>query len=38
VDEAEFTNVVPVLPSDARAWLRQAIERRNPGHHWLREL
>lgn len=38
VDEAEFANVAPLLPPHSRAWLRQAIERGNPAHHWLRQL
>jgi hypothetical protein len=37
-DEADFANAAPLLPPHARAWLRQAIERGNPRHHWLRQL
>jgi hypothetical protein len=37
-DEADFANAAPVLPPLSRAWLRRAIERGNPGHHWLRRL
>ena len=37
-DQSDFDSVAPRLDSDARAWLRNAIESIDPGHQWLSAL
>lgn len=37
-DEADFRMTVPRLALSDREWLRQALERVHPGHHWLTKL
>ena len=37
-DDADFSAVLPHLPSAARYWLREAIATAHPGHPWLLEL
>jgi hypothetical protein len=34
-DEVDFAEIRPLLNSDARSWLRDALERVDPHHHWL---
>jgi Aminoglycoside-2''-adenylyltransferase len=38
LDEEDFRTVAPLLGSDARAWLRDALARTHPGHQWLAAL
>lgn len=37
-DEEDFSNVLESLATEARGWLRRAVELCHPGHAWLREL
>ena len=37
-DEEDFRTVAPLLGQEARAWLRDALERMHPGHPWLAAL
>ena len=37
-DEADFTEIAPLLDSDSRRWLRAALARVHPGHAWLARL
>ena len=37
-DQADFDAVLPLLDSDARAWLRDALALVHPGHPWLDAL
>ncbi len=37
-DDADFTNVLPLLPGDSRRWLADALLIVHPGHRWLSEL
>ncbi len=37
-DLADFDNVLPMLPLDARAFLRRALELCVPGHEWIARL
>ena len=37
-DRIDYENVSPMLSADARAWLRDAIEKTHPGHEWLETL
>jgi hypothetical protein len=37
-DEADFAACLPVLPPDARAWLRAGLARVHPGHPWIASL
>ena len=34
-DRIDFANALPLLNSDARRWLREAIEKTHAGHEWL---
>jgi len=37
-DQADFDACAPFLSTEARKWLRDAIERLYPGHYWLEAL
>ena len=37
-DQADFDSCAPLLPEDARAWLREALGLAHPGHPWLAAL
>jgi hypothetical protein len=37
-DQADFDHIAPRLDPGARAWLRDALARIDPGHAWMREL
>ena len=37
-DEADFSEVAPLLGVEARDWLRGALRRAAPGHRWLERL
>ena len=37
-DRIDFDNALPALSSDARRWLRDALEKTHPGHEWLTAL
>ena len=37
-DRIDFKNGLPALSTDARRWLREAIERTHPGHEWINAL
>lgn len=37
-DEADLETCLPRMSSDARAWLRQALEHAHPGHAWIVRL
>jgi hypothetical protein len=37
-DRIDFDNALPALSSDARRWLRDALEKTQPGHEWLTVL
>lgn len=37
-DDSDFTAALSLLESDARAWLRSALEIANPDHPWLERL
>jgi aminoglycoside-2''-adenylyltransferase len=37
-DRIDFANALPLLNSDARRWLREAIEKTHPGHEWIKSL
>ena len=37
-DQADFDHIAPRLDRGARAWLRDALARMDPGHAWVREL
>jgi hypothetical protein len=37
-DEHDFLSVLPVLSSEQRQWLREALEICQPGHGWLSRL
>jgi len=38
VDEADFRAALPLLDSEARAWLRAGILHATPGHPWIASL
>jgi hypothetical protein len=37
-DRVDFDNAIPALSAEARQWLRDAIEKTQPGHEWLQVL
>ncbi|HLX05122.1 MAG TPA: hypothetical protein VKR28_06280 [Candidatus Binatus sp.] len=37
-DQVDFDNALPALSTEARRWLRDAIEKTHPGHVWLNTL
>jgi hypothetical protein len=37
-DQADFDHVAPRLDQGARAWLKDALTRMDPGHAWLQKL
>lgn len=37
-DEADFALAAPAMDADARAWLREALERAHPDHPWIAKL
>ncbi|HEY4444633.1 MAG TPA: hypothetical protein VGN30_10150 [Steroidobacteraceae bacterium] len=37
-DQADFDHIAPYLDPGARAWLRQALTRLDPGHAWIGKL
>jgi hypothetical protein len=37
-DRIDFENALPALSPDARRWLRDALEKKHPGHEWLNAL
>ena len=37
-DEHDFRSLLPALPAPQRRWLREALERTQPGHPWLARL
>jgi hypothetical protein len=37
-DEADFARVLPSLDLGRRSWLREALTKVHPGHHWLDAL
>ncbi len=37
-DQIDFDHIAPRLDSGARAWLRDALARTDPGHAWIRRL
>jgi hypothetical protein len=37
-DRIDFDHIAPRLSPDARAWLRDALERISPGHEWMKAL
>jgi hypothetical protein len=37
-DQADFDHIAPRLDPAARAWLKDALTRLDPGHAWIREL
>ncbi|CAN5666263.1 hypothetical protein BH11ARM2_BH11ARM2_00360 [soil metagenome] len=37
-DEADFEAALPKLPLSSRRWLLEALEKTQPGHHWIDRL
>jgi hypothetical protein len=37
-DNFDFVGVLPLLDSEQRRWLANALERTHPGHHWIERL
>lgn len=37
-DEPDFDATLPLLSAERRAWLRDALARTAPGHHWITRL
>jgi hypothetical protein len=35
-DRIDFDHAMPALSADARRWLRDALEKTDPGHEWLK--
>ena len=37
-DEADFHRALPLMDAERRAWLRDALLRTMPDHHWISTL